>query len=527
MEGNNLKNIIKVIINNFQSFAYNFLYIRSKNNSVSRFIFNKEQIYINNILNDQKKRTGKVRALILKGRQIGSTTYVSSRCYHHSISHIGSKSLVLCHRQSATNNIFDMILRYYQNSPKFLQPKALISNYKYINFKELNSSYSFATAGGSEVGRSETIQFFHGSEVAFWKNSDNHLSSILMSVSDSNDTEVVLESTSNGPEGLFYNMCMEAESGNSEYKLIFLPWYWHEEYTSNEKCDFSEEWLEYKKNHKLSTKQLAWAYLKNKNLCATNLENTNKPSYRFHKEFPATIHEAFLNNSESKLIPINILLSKSLKGDFCLFNKDRKEEFLLNKLDKPIILGVDVARGGGDFSWIIDRQGNYIGFNLNEKINTADTMELTGIIAKNIDKLSPLQVCIDAGGGGIGVYDRLCELGYKNCLKLVNFGEKAFNGRKYFNKRSEMWGLLGDFIKEDGFIVSDNMLLQQISTIEYFYNSMGQLRIESKDEIKKRLKGSPDGGDACALTFACDSNNTKVITQKIVPNYESFDPYNW
>lgn len=514
-QNSSLKKIIELLMNNFEDFAYNFLYIRSKNNSISQLRFNKEQKYINKLLNNQKKQTGKVRALILKGRQIGSTTYVSSRCYHHSISHIGSKSLVLCHRQTATNNIFDMILRYYKNSPLFLQPKASISNYKYIRFDEINSSYIFATAGGAEVGRSETIQFFHGSEVAFWNNSDNHLSSILMSVSDSDDTEVILESTSNGSEGLFYNMCMEASLGNSEYQLIFLPWYWHDDYVSIKKIDFSEQWLEYQKAHKLSNKQLAWAYLKNKDLCVNNLEDVNKPSSRFHKEFPATFQEAFLNSSKNKLIPINILLSKSLKEKICEYNHE------------SIVLGIDVARGGGDYSWIIDRQGDYLGFNLNEKINTSDTMELCGIIAKHINKFKPVAVCIDAGGGGVGVYDRLCELGYTKCLKLVHFGGKARDNRKYFNKRAEMWGNLEEFIKIDGYIIEDNALLTQISSIEYFYNSLGQLRIEAKDEIKKRLKGSPDGGDACALTFAYEPNNCLVMSQREVSIEGDFEPYKW
>ncbi len=526
MENNTLKNIVELIIDDFYKFSSNFLYIRGKNNSLVKLHFNKEQIYVNNILNNQKKNKGKVRALILKGRQIGSTTYVSSRCYHHSISHIGSKSLVLCHRQSATNNIFDMIHRYYVNSPSFLQPKALISNYKYIKFKEINSSYIFATAGGSEVGRSETIQFFHGSEVAFWKNSDNHLSSILMSVSDGPDTEVILESTSNGADGLFYNMCREAEAGNSEYELIFLPWYWHEEYISNEKIDFSVEWLDYQKIHKLSKEQLAWAYLKNKNLCAKDLEDINRPSYRFHKEFPASVSEAFISSSQHKLIPLHALMAKSLNKDFINNDEKLSRQFLLNKSDFPIVLGIDVARGGGDFSWIIDRQGDFMGFNVNEKINTSDTMQLTGIIAKYIEILYPKKVCIDAGGGGVGVYDRLVELGFTCCV-LVNFGAKPTDSRKYFNKRAEIWGLLEEFIKYDGYIIYDNTLQNQISTVEYGYNSNGQLKIESKDDIKKRLRGSPDGGDAAALTFACDLVQKTIISQKFSSTSQNFDPFRW
>ncbi|MCL2567575.1 MAG: hypothetical protein FWE18_05755 [Alphaproteobacteria bacterium] len=431
MKNPNIQDMLKVIVKDFEKFSQNFLYIRSKNSSITPLVFNKEQQYIHSILQQQKQLQGKVRALILKGRQIGATTYVSARCYHYIIFHVGSKSFVLCHQQRATDNIFAVMQRYYHNSPKSLKPKAFIGRGRYINFNNINSGCTFATAGGAEVGRSDTIQFFHGSEVAFWNNSDNHLSSILMSVPDTAESEVILESTSNGSSGLFYNMCMEAEAGRSEYNLIFLPWHWHSEYADTAAdIEFSQEWLSYQATHKLTIPQLNWAYLKNRSLCANNLDDINKPSARFHREFPATVAEAFMAADDNKLIPLDKLLVKSIK----------KEDFIIDGSSnkQPLILGVDVAYGGGDFSWIIDREGNFLGFNVNEKINTKDTMELVGILSHLINKHSPYKVCIDAGGGGIGVYDRLCELFPKDILELVQFGSKAQNSTKYFNKRAEM-----------------------------------------------------------------------------------------
>ncbi|MDR0484451.1 MAG: hypothetical protein LBH40_04170 [Alphaproteobacteria bacterium] len=148
-------------------------------------------------------------------------------------------------------------------------------------------------------------------------------------------------------------------------------------------------------------------------------------------------------------------------------------------------------------------------------------MELAGILKKHIEKLNPIKVCIDVGGGGVGVYDRLCELFPKHILELVHFNGKALDSMKYYNRRDQMWGELAEFIKKDGYIVFDDTLLQQISNIEYSYNSLGQLKIESKDEIKKRLKASPDGGDACALTFA---GERKIEIQM---SKEEFNPFVW
>ncbi len=71
-------------------------------------------------------------------------------------------------------------------------------------FDALDSGYRVGTAGTEGVGRSETIQYFHGSEVAYWKNADSHMSGILQAVPEEDGTEIILESTANGIGGLFY-----------------------------------------------------------------------------------------------------------------------------------------------------------------------------------------------------------------------------------------------------------------------------------------------------------------------------------
>jgi hypothetical protein len=38
-----------------------------------------------------------------------------------------------------------------------------------------------------------------------------------------------------------------------------------------------------------------------------------------------------------------------------------------------------------------------------------------------IDRHDPKRLFIDVGGAGAGVYDRLCEMGYGNVVRAVNF----------------------------------------------------------------------------------------------------------
>src|SRR5215831_21045435 len=63
-------------------YAEKCLKIRTKTGRIAPLAFNRVQGYIDERLDRQLHETGKVRALILKGRQQGCSTYVGARFYH-------------------------------------------------------------------------------------------------------------------------------------------------------------------------------------------------------------------------------------------------------------------------------------------------------------------------------------------------------------------------------------------------------------------------------------------------------------
>ncbi|MBJ2129067.1 terminase [Alteromonas sp. IB21] len=169
----------------------------------------------------------------------------------------------------------------------------------------------------------------------------------------------------------------------------------------------------------------------------------------------------------------------------------------------PLKIGVDPARFGDDETSIIRRR-NRSAYKV-KSYKGLCTMTLAGIIVNIIKEESPDQVAIDVGGLGAGVYDRLVELGYKDIVVAVNFGGTANDPERYYNKRSEMWGEMKDWIEDDVLPVSipdDDMLQTDLETPLYSYDSKGRLVLEKKDDMKKRIGRSPDKGDSLALTFA-------------------------
>ena len=125
-------------------------------------------------------------------------------------------------------------------------------------------------------------------------------------------------------------------------------------------------------------------------------------------------------------------------------------------------------------------------------------------------KFAGVPTAIDTIGVGAGVYDRLYEQGF-DCTS-VNVGESASDPEHFFNLRAELYWQLREAFREnriDLTRLSDDdydKLAGELGAILYEYTSKGQIKIEPKDEIKKRLNGhSPDYADALMLTRATNS----------------------
>lgn len=270
----------------FALYAKLCLNIRTKQGRIEPLEMNAAQRHIHRQIERQRKKTGRVRAIILKGRQQGCSTYVEARFYWKVTHSRGQRAYILTHLDEASRNIYQIAKRFHDLCPEEVKPQTKLSNSKELFFGALDSGYAIGTAKSQGIGRGATIQFFHGSEVAFWANAEEHVTGALQAVPDMEGTEVILESTSAGPSGLFYKMAMEALAGNSEYELVFVPWFWQEEYKKTPpkgfKLDSDEQ--AYKKAHKLTLAQMCWRRRKIAELGGI---------FAFRREYPATAEEAF------------------------------------------------------------------------------------------------------------------------------------------------------------------------------------------------------------------------------------------
>ena len=169
------------------------------------------------------------------------------------------------------------------------------------------------------------------------------------------------------------------------------------------------------------------------------------------------------------------------------------------------IVGVDVARFGDDDSVIYTRIGR--GYLPIKRFHGLSTTQLVARVKQHFDKLRRLgfprdriYIFVDEGGVGGGPKDMLRDDGYP--VRGVQFGAAADDPKTYSRLREEMWGRMKLWLADGGTIPNDRGLIDDLTAPEYDILPGGQVKLESKKDMKKRGLSSPDAADALALTFA-------------------------
>ncbi|HET9672668.1 MAG TPA: hypothetical protein VFQ40_07445 [Actinomycetota bacterium] len=290
------------------SFSGECLAIRTKAATQVLLRFNAAQTIVHGILEKQYLENGYIRALILKARQEGISTYVAARYQRRVTLWTDQYAVVIADQRKRGENLFGIYELFDRKLPRWLAPAkkgrrtGLRIHYDTPTGDGLNSKLQVETAKDAAAGRSFTIQAVHASELAFWENPEIAWNSLMQAVPD-HGSEVIVESTANGVGNLFHRLWKDAVAGDNDYVAIFLPWWIHEEYRE-ELSD--EERLEVRatlsaaekkmmdpgyeldgRHHPLSLEQIAWRR-------KTIRNKTGGDEALFRQEYPATAREAFL-----------------------------------------------------------------------------------------------------------------------------------------------------------------------------------------------------------------------------------------
>ncbi len=401
-------------------------------------IADKEGDDVNFVLNKAQRdldETLSGRDLVPKARQRGISAYVLARYTVKCLMKRNTRAVVISHDQESTQRMLKRVM-YYLNEIR--GPAPLIKNMSAneITFPKMNSMFYIGTAGSRKFGRGDTITDLHCSEYAFWSNPADLMRGLMQAVPKSG--EIIIESTGNGLND-YYNRCMRAYQGDSNWKLHFYPWHTEPEYTLDiddveaedviANLDYNLEEPAIHEAFKLTPGQMAWRRMK--------LEEMDYDLKSFKQEYPMTLDECFQMSGQSIFHRVHYVptddwrelspglwaleghphrgFTYALGGDasagvgrdssaieiFCLDTNEQVAEYVSNKVD-PQVFAKKIYELGGEFDFpyaVVE--------NNNHGLLTVAALE----------RLYPAERIHTSAGGGRTEEAQLATLGHKTTSK--------------------------------------------------------------------------------------------------------------
>lgn len=352
-----------------------------------------------------EKEHGKVRALILKARQMGSTTYNLAEFFHKTVFSEHIQSLIVGPDDDTSRYFMGMYESALDFMPWWMRPRTKTKNTgQHINFDEKDESLRATRPGlkswvyadnakkSSGVGRGKTFNRAFMSELAFWDNG-SQLSKSLFPTFNTPDGFYIMESTANGRNDYWHNLWRRAEAGKIDWHPIFIPFYRREvTYSmpikpgvnfelSEEETDLRERTLK-RDSYLIKDEVINWMRNRKEEFIATDPAGTDQ---LFYQEYPLEAEDAFQNQDVSAFsrkainrlqkrttnpiwigeISIGedatkpwVLSGKAVKpNDSIQYPEDKGTRFSIFEYPKTgarYCVGVDVGLGnpGGDYSCI-------------------------------------------------------------------------------------------------------------------------------------------------------------------------------
>ncbi len=291
---------------NTKKYIEEYVKIRDKNSKIISLRLNEPQLKYYNTIKELKKQNKPVRIIILKARQMGFSTATEGIFFKETVTKPNVNTAIVAHKEDSTTNLFNMSKLMYNELPDAIKPEKKASNAKELVFNNkdgtgLNSKIKCMTAGGEGVGRSDTINNLHISELAFWQGDKKQtLLGLLQAVPNNPNTMIIIESTANGFE-YYKELWDNAVAGANDFIPLFIGWNELSEYQMPYTgFDLTKEEKELQRLYGITLEQLTW-----RRWCIAN--NCGGDEEQFKQEYPINPEEAFISTGKCYFGKQNII----------------------------------------------------------------------------------------------------------------------------------------------------------------------------------------------------------------------------
>ena len=201
-------------------------------------------------------------------------------------------------------------------------------------------------------------------------------------------------------------------------------------------------------------------------------------------------------------------------------------------VNKPLVIGCDVARYGDDFTTMVVRRGPCVLHH--ETHNGWATTQTAGRLMQLAKEYAAppdqrggagenpreVSVHVDDDGIGGGCTDIGREQGFN--FNPMSGASRAHEPEDYPNMRSEVWFAVADRAGRGGIDVtrlsdeSKGLIRRQLMAPKWKVDSQGRRVVEPKPDTKKRIGRSPDDADGFNLAFATPAGWTPALMEALL-----------
>lgn len=440
---------IQIIFDSFPLFAKNFIHITDNDNNVVKFELNDAQLEINELMEHNRFVN------VMKARQAGISVFTLGRALWRALTRENENILIVSYKGDSAKALFEKLKLMNDYIPREKYPN-LFPSVKRDNRGELlfsnGSKISSVTAGNKDVGRGSTYTYIHLSEFAFYSNQEKQLLSVEQSLAKGSESQLTIESTSNGTGNHHYKLSMQALKNKSKYAAYFVPFY-HKLYAKQFAHDYLEakEWYKARNNGKILTRNdldeeemalhkegatlgcLMWRRWK-----MLDMESESD----FYQEYPANPIQSFLTSGNAVFDQAKVLnrlsyanepinkneVAKVIPKELSKWNSKGLSIFKFPERSKRFYFGIDTASGSGgnnDSSTIVgfnDEGEQVLSFESN-KIAVYEFAELIDVLGRFYNYAF---LVVERNSYGLPVIERLRkERGYVNMFKQKTFDERG------------------------------------------------------------------------------------------------------
>lgn len=178
----------------------------------------------------------------------------------------------------------------------------------------------------------------------------------------------------------------------------------------------------------------------------------------------------------------------------------------MDHLDKPLHIGVDVARFGDDDTVIVWRRGPWASAPIT--IHGADNVQVAERVTQLVVQerrmgekpVVKIDVCNNAGVADILNHGSIpMEVVEVNSSDVARHEYDEGTGARCARLREVLWLRGREWLRNGGSIPADSRTTAELTAVKYDFDPGGAYKIESKRELKKRIGRSTDAADALLL----------------------------